>query len=431
MATQPIPTVKLAAYYTAGLISGSNLAAGRNLNELFGWGVSTVKGRLQRLTKDQVKAALLTLIETERVLLTPSSVPQPTLDEHVTIAQLRRDLRDAKSRVEELALGLGDAQNFRLNILGLVDEPLIPRKIVTRKANKRAMTWVIVLSDNHLGKRITPDEVSGLQSYNVEIARNRVARTFAKSVELIRLNGSSVDRILVMCLGDNCNGALRHDDDRSNEIGPFAQSRAFAECIRDGLDFLLTTHKCEIDVCFLPGNHGRTTANPPSVEIGENYDCIAGALVEWHYQNSLRVHVSNTGQADALVSIYGRGYLFTHGDRIGSGGGDGQIGALGPTKRGSLKIGQQQLEIGKYVEKLPSLAAVIMGHFHYHWTDFDVYVSGAACGPDPWAFLKLRAKPKPPYQWLLGIEAEKGIIEEKRLFVGHPDEGPICSYRAV
>lgn len=430
MASQSIANSKLATFYTARLVLDSNVAAARRLNELFGWGSSTVRGRLQGRTEDEVKEALLGLIETENAPTAAPETPEPTVDEHVIIARLRRDLHESKRRSEELALGLGDAQDFRGNILGLVGEPLAPRKITAPKSNKRAMTWVIVLSDNHLGKRITPDEVSGLQSYNVEIARNRVAKTFAKSVELIRLNGSPVDRILVMCLGDNVNGALRLDDFQNNEIGPFAQSRAFAECVRDGLDFLLDSFKVVIDVCFLPGNHGRTVANPPSVEIGENYDCIAGALVEWHFENNPRVHVSNTGQADALIDIYGRGYLFTHGDRIGSGGGDGQIGALGPTKRGSLKIGQQQIEIGKYIEDLPDLAAVIMGHYHVHWTDFDVYVSGAACGPDPWAFLKLRAKPKPPYQWLLGIEAEKGIIEEKRLFVGHPDEGPICSFRA-
>ncbi len=430
MAGQPLPNTKLATFYTARLLLGNNTDAARQLGKIFGWGNSTVRARLQGHTEAEVKDALLSLIDAEKAPTAAPDAPLPTIDEHITIARLRRDLHEAKRRGEELALGLGDAQDFRTNILGLVGEPLYPRKIVAPKGNRRAMTWVINLFDNHLGKRVAPEEVSGLQTYNVEIARNRVARTFAKSVELIKLNGSPVDRILVVFGGDNVNGALRLDDDRNNEISPFAQSRAFAECARDGLDFLLGEFKCDLDAVWLPGNHGRTTANPPSVEIGENYDCIAGALVEWHYQNHPRVHVSNTGQADALIDIYGRGYLFTHGDRIGTGGGDGQIGALGPTKRGSLKIGQQQIEIGKYIEGLPDLAAVIMGHYHVHWTDFDVYVSGAACGPDPWAFLKLRAKPKPPYQWLLGIEAEKGIIEEKRLFVGHPDEGPICSFRS-
>ncbi len=426
-----VPNSKLATIYTARLLLDNNSEAGRRLNAIFGWGPSTTGKRLYGLTDGQVKDSLLSLIESETVPPAAAEAPAPSVDEHITIARLRRDLSEAKRHCDELALGLGDARDFRANILGLVDAPLSPRKITAVKGKRRAMTWAIVLSDNHLGKRVQPEEVSGLQTYNVEIARNRVAKTFAKSVELIRLNGSPVDRVLVMCLGDNVNGALRLDDFQNNEIGPFAQSRAFAECARDGIDLLLSEFKCDLDVVFLPGNHGRTVANPPSVEIGENYDCIAGALVEWHYQDHPRVHVSNTGQADALIDIYGRGYLFTHGDRIGTGGGDGQIGALGPTKRGSLKIGQQQIEIGKYIEGLPDLAAVIMGHYHVHWTDYDVYVSGAACGPDPWAFLKLRAKPKPPYQWLLGIEAEKGIIEEKRLFVGHPDEGPICTYRAA
>ena len=431
MASVSLSRTKLATIFTARLLLDSNNATARELQNLFGWGEPTVRGRLKGLDKAHLKTTLLDMIELESEQPVAPETVQPTIDEHVVIARLRRDLSESKRRGEDLALGLGDAQDFRSNILGLVDAPLAPRKITAPKSNKRAMTWVIVLSDNHLGKRITLDEVSGLQSYNVEIARNRIHRTFAKAVELMRLNDSPVNRVLVMCLGDNVNGALRQDDDKSNEIGSFAQSKAFAECVRDGLDFLLSEFTCDIDVCFLPGNHARTTANPPSVEIGENFDCIAGALVEWHFNNHPRVHVSNNGQADALINIYGRGYLFTHGDRIGSGGGDGQIGALGPTKRGSLKIGQQQLEIGKYIEDLPDLAAVIMGHFHVHWTDFSVYCSGAACGPDPWAFLKLRAKPFPPYQWLFGIEAEKGIIEERRLFVGHPDEGPICAFRAA
>lgn len=415
----PINPIRQAAAFAALQFVESGREIGRVLGPIFGTSDYTIAKQLLGVSKEAAAASLAGLMNEQEA-------GPKTLDDHVEVARLKKQLAEAEARAKDIALALDDARNLREAVLSAAGEPLKPSPIAVKKQHDGALTWLLLLSDNHLGKKIRPEEVAGLQSYDVAIARARIHRTFERGLDMIRRNGERIDRILVICLGDNTNGALRHDDDRSNEIPPIQQSRAFAECVRDGADFLKEHLECDIDIHFLPGNHGRTTANPPSVEIGENFDCIAGMLVEWHFSGDDRVSIYNTGQADALLDIYGRGYLLTHGDRIGAKGGDGQIGALGPTKRGSLRIGAQELEIGRYVADRPQLAAVFMGHFHYHWTDYDVYVSGAACGPDPWAFTALRAKPKPPYQWLIGIHPEMGIVEEKRLFVGHPSEGPIC-----
>lgn len=430
MAQPPLPATARAVRLAAFLHAKTREGAGRMLQEILGISVSTVTSSLRGTDLAGALSELRALLKPE-TRAAAAAAAELSADDLAAVHGKGREVAELRRQVKVLAEELDRLRDWRTDLVGLAAAPSTAPPIVWQPGTVRAMTWLLCLFDNHLGKRLRRAEVHGLQDYDVAIARARIRRTFERAAELIARDPAPVDRICVVLGGDNCNGELRHDDTASNEIPPMAQARAVAAEANAGIAYLRERFpNAAIIVVAVPGNHGRTTMQPPSVNLAENYDCLAGMFIEARWEADPMVTVHNTGEADAVLDIYGRAYLVTHGDRIGSNGGDGQIGALGPTKRGSLKIAGQWSAVRAYRPDLKRLAAMICGHFHTHWTDREIYSSGAGIGPDPWAHVKLRAKPRPPWQWLLGVDPLKGIVEERTLFVGHPDEGPICAHNA-
>jgi hypothetical protein len=66
--------------------------------------------------------------------------------------------------------------------------------------------------------------------------------------------------------------------------------------------------------------------------------------------------------ADCAFNIFGHRYLLTHGDSLGTKGGDGIIGALGPIMRGTLKTHRSEAQIGRDFDTL------LIGHWHQYIT---------------------------------------------------------------
>lgn len=348
--------------------------------------------------------------------------------ERVQLREAQVALVEARKEVRDLQDMVLDLSSFRDNFLG-ISKPLKPRPVKVIHKGSGTLTWLIGVFDYHLGKQMHREDVGGLQDYNVEIATNRISRQFAVAARLMREHSQAIDRIVVVLGGDNVNGALRKDDDLSNEIPPMQQARVFAEAAVAGVEHLrMEFSKVEVEIIVLPGNHGRTVKLPPSVDIGDNWDILAGWLIQKHFASDDMVRVVCAEDTpDLVLDVYGKGVFLTHGDRIGSNGGDGQIGSLGPTKRGSLKIAAQHDAIRAYVQDQPELALVLMGHFHSYWTDLSVMVSGAGVGVDPWSLFKLRVKPRPPILPLLGFHRDRGLVLPLTLLPGHPDEGPLLS----
>jgi len=420
MASAPLSAAAQAARLTALIAAGTKSGAASLLSGVLDASENTIRGWLSGRSIEDAKADL-------RALMAPAA-PEPGVDQMIeeaaaslTAERLKRQLREALERIDEIA-------TIRRDCFGLTERPLRPAPLVAQAPHPESLAYLLGIFDAHLGKAFDRAFLRGLQDYNVKIAVARVGRAFTKAAHFIERDGAPPAKIVVALGGDNVNGELRHDDTASNEIPPISQARVFAQTVVSGLDMLLDRFPdVQIEVLGLPGNHGRTTPKPPSVNLAENYDSLAAMLVEWHFRGEDRIRVCVAETPDLTVHFWRSAALVTHGDRIGSNGGDGQLGALGPTKRGSLKIERQYSEMRDYVEGLPELAVVLMGHYHTHWTDLFTFSSGALCGPDVYSSDKLRAPPRPPYQWLLGFHPEAGLVKHETLFVGHKSEGPICA----
>ena len=278
------------------------------------------------------------------------------------------------------------------------------------------------LSDWHIGEVVDPNTINGVNEFDLEIADKRIERLLNKLLILCNVVKAE-DGIVVILGGDMVSGFI-HDELTETNQG-YTMEHVF--WLFDRLSSLLKVLIYEFDKVFVScvyGNHGRTTLRPRMKSAAhQNFDWLLYNMLERHFASLYEGEESPiqfqipTG-FDALYRIYDTTYLNTHGDRLGSGGGNGIIGMLGPVIRGSLKIKAQYATLGQTVDW------VAMGHWHQraHIDTHGIIVNGSLKGFDEFAQSALRAEPQPPSQNLWFTHPNYGITYDCGIWLTDPSE---------
>lgn len=302
-----------------------------------------------------------------------------------------------------------------------------PKPILARQFRAGRAVWVLFVSDIHLGKSVDPDHVAGVNAYSVKIARSRTREFFEKAAALMKRAGAEVEALVLICGGDNVNGEL-HEDAETNEITPANQVRVVAREIASGVEFLAAEFPdVAIDVDVLPGNHGRMRKAPPSARVTElNFDTLVGDLLEAYLGEFDRITVRVPPDGNSHRLVFSWGLYSHHGDKYGRGGGDGQIGAIGPIARGSLQIREFFETLRRTDPAALPVHYMLSGHFHdlVEWRG--TFGNGSIIGPEPWSAMDRRFAPQRPAQRVLGFHPERGLIHRIVIDLGKPEEGSIC-----
>lgn len=133
--------------------------------------------------------------------------------------------------------------------------------------------------------------------------------------------------------------------------------------------------------------------------------------LERHFRNDKRIQFDIPEQTDCLFSVYGHRVLLTHGDSLGSRGGDGIIGSLGPIMRGKIKTGHSESQIGRDFDTL------MIGHYHQYITLPGLVVNNSLKGYDEYARLFLRAPYSRPSQALFFIHPKHGVTAHWQVYL--------------
>jgi hypothetical protein len=100
---------------------------------------------------------------------------------------------------------------------------------------------VAVATDWHVGATVRPEQVSGLNTYNVAIAKHRIANFFERVVRMTQKERQDIkiEELVLFLGGDLIDGALHLDTIMTNEIAePIRQAVLCQELIEAGLNFL-------------------------------------------------------------------------------------------------------------------------------------------------------------------------------------------------
>jgi hypothetical protein len=290
---------------------------------------------------------------------------------------------------------------------------------------------VLHLSDLHVGETVNKDEVAGVNSYDVEIARKRIGRLFETSGVLMTsawpASDGAPERVNVLLGGDLISGAGLHPEHAETDGGTaFEQVKFASKYIAAGIlrlhGELAERFKKPIPIYCISvvGNHGRSTPGKPRTKLVtlQSYDTLVADFVEASLRHIPTIRHFQPRGFDAYFDVAGWPAILTHGDRMGSGGGTGFIGPSATIIKGHRKIVDTE-----YRQRRP-VRWVFSGHFHTTTMTPFGFANGSGVGYGEFA-KALRADPEPAQQNFMVFHERYGLIRYMPIGMGAREEGTI------
>ena len=108
--------------------------------------------------------------------LMPAATEEPPADP-ILVRRLRDENERLRAALKDSERRTATAEDLRAGVLGLLELPPAPIRFPPRElSNPAAETAVLFLSDLHWGEVVSLQAMDGLNSYNLDIARKRLAR---------------------------------------------------------------------------------------------------------------------------------------------------------------------------------------------------------------------------------------------------------------
>ena len=316
-----------------------------------------------------------------------------------TIRNLQQKLKAATAEV----LTAEKISAYYFNLRGHeLKEPdwLIDVGVKTGIAGVPITTW----SDWHFAEVVNPAQVEGANAFNLEIFDRRFKLLVERTIDLCEnhMTGKQYPGIVVNLGGDMLSGNIHEELKNTNELEVIPAVLELAGNIAWGIR-KYADYFGHVFVPCVVGNHGRNTMKPQAKNACHtSFDWLIYKTLEMHFKDDDRIQFFIPEGFDAYYRAYGHRILLTHGDRIGSRGGDGFIGAIGPIMRGAHKLRLSYSNRGREIDTL------IMGHWHNEVTLPGLRVNNCLKGYDEWA-MSMRFTPTAPSQDLFFMHPKRGV----------------------
>jgi hypothetical protein len=305
---------------------------------------------------------------------------------------------------------------------GMTAAPLKRREIrIKDSAMKSAIDIPVILSsDIQYGERILFDEMDGINEYSPEVAQRRYRFQIQTSIDLMttHVNKPAYPAVYMFRLGDSISGRIHDELAETNSLSDPECVRDLTAMEADGIDAVLQAakkatgqRKVILRVCSIPGNHGRVFKKPRSKGyVRHNWELTLAFNLTREFKSSSDIEFITPMSGDIYEKIYNTSFGLTHGDRIGSRGGTGFIGAAATVLRGTHKTRQMFAGVGKPVQY------VVMGHFHDPMWMAHSIVNGCLPGYSEFA-RDLRFEPAPPSQSMFFVHPQWGVTTRREILL--------------
>jgi hypothetical protein len=322
-----------------------------------------------------------------------------------TEQSLKDKIRELEAQIATHHRVTIDERMIKEKIIKLAElKPEPPGWLVANAASKTLPgVPTLFASDWHWGEVVDPDQIGGVNEYDLAIAQKRAKLLIERAIDL--LNNHVVNPqypgIVFVLGGDMVSGDIHEELSATNEqeIMPVVLDLVgvLIWCIKT-----LADQFGQVYVPCVTGNHGRNTKKMRAKgRAYTSFDWLIYAFLAKHFQalKDERVQFSIPTGPDCLYRIYGHRYLLTHGDQFR--GGDGQIGAIGPLTRGNKKKLARNTAIKREYDTM------ICGHWHQYMPLPRLIVNGSLKGYDEYANAN-------------NFECE---APQQALWLTHPDHG--------
>lgn len=326
-------------------------------------------------------------------------------DPETIIAALRAELADAKSRAdtaEVMRQWIGSTK------AALTDLPIVKWLDAPKKAGALGVPTV-QLSDLHWGEVVKAEQIGGVNSYNLTIARRRLEYVVHGAIKLARMLSPEMDYpgVVVPLLGDMISGSIHDELVATNEISTMPTVLDLYRNLVSAIKLLADT----FGQVFLPcvgGNHGRDTKKTWAKDRNHtSFDWLLYQFLAVAFDGDARVVFYIPEGSDVLYRVYSTRYLGTHGDQFKSS--DSIIGAIGPITRGAQK------KLARNVAVDQAFDVMIFGHWHQRMLSSQLRGNGSLKGLDEYAY-QGNFKFEPPSQNFWITHPDRGITFDAPLF---------------
>lgn len=343
------------------------------------------------------------------------AVPERSVKDEVALHKAREEARTAKARVKDAAARIAELEAQLTDYKIVKNSAAMPAEWTLRSRETASTDHIPCLftSDFQLGEVVRAAETEHGYGYDSETFRRRYRYMIDTTIYLSLEHGGKDWTYpgLIYCRGgDTISGGIHEELAETDDLSPIEAVEVAFEEEAAGIAKLVDAFgRVDVKDCG-GGNHDRTSKKPRSKGAYKNFDHLVSFMLQWHFRNEPRVTFQTTESMDVVFPIYGRNHLLTHGDRIGSRGGQGFIGPAATIMRGAQKVIQEQAALGRHIHM------VMMGHFHTPlWMDW-LIVNGSMPGYSEFAKMN-RMRPHPPQQFLFYSHEKRGIVDIKPIIL--------------
>lgn len=358
-----------------------------------------------------------------RGLTADTKIRDPLQKALAEVAALKAQVRDLQ-RSDDTAAAIRE-EIWKLEAY----RPETPAWLLKGGANGFRGIPFLLGSDWHYGEVVSAAETGGLNVFNSEIAAARVKRMISTTIDLCYNHMGRAKTVypgIVFALGgDMISGDIHEELMVSNDKTPHQAVNELTDLIGSAIETLATKFG-HVYVPCVTGNHGRSTKRLRfKGRVFSSFEWNIYCNLEREFRRNNQVTFNVAEQTDIHFPVYNHRYLLTHGDTLGVKGGDGIIGALGPIRRGEIKIRNAESQVARDFD------TIVMGHWHQYLTLPGLIVNNALKGYDEYARSALRAPYSRPSQALWFTHPEHGItahwqvyLEDARVAAPAADKSP-------
>lgn len=275
-----------------------------------------------------------------------------------------------------------DADFIKSQIIKLDRQLVAPPNWLLRpkRAFKGAGVPTLFMSDFHWGEVVDPNQIGGVNTYDMTIARERLRTMVEVSIDLLDnhiVSDGGYPGVVVALGGDMVSGDIHEELSATNEQEMMPVVVDLWGNLVWALETLAEKYGRVFAVC-VTGNHGRNTKKMRAKgRVFTSFDWLLYQFLAKRFENDPRIKFMIPDGPDAYYSVMGHRYLLTHGDQFR--GGDGMIGALGPIIRGDHRKRSRNAQIGMEYDTM------LMGHWHQLIQLQRLIVNGSLKGYDEYA----------------------------------------------
>lgn len=326
-------------------------------------------------------------------------------------------LKHLRKQLEIAHKGEAEARRTLEAVLGIKDEisdqPLWTLQPPKKTSSSYAGVPTTVWSDWQYGETVDKAEVAGINEYNSDIAKARIKRLVERTIELsfTHMANPVYPGAVVMLGGDMISGGIHPELMDTDDRTPPESVIDLFGILRTSLLEMAKAYRRLFIPCVV-GNHGRTTQKiRHKGRVRYSYEFILYRFLKESFADDKRFCFFIPNEIDAYFKVHSHRYRLTHGDSLGTRGGDGIIGVYGKVRRGAVKIRNAEAPLGRDHDTL------VIGHYHQYFALPDLVINPTIVGFSEYAKSELRAVPEPPAQAMWFTHPQYGVIWANRVFV--------------